>query len=104
MRKSMLAVALTLGLLVGVGSVEAAQSVSAEQIKSGLMAPGAGNLVVASSGFESQAVVDDGSQVDKKKKKKKKRKHKRVGKSAGASDTGAGAGSAGQWDSGVAQQ
>ncbi|MBF0128243.1 MAG: hypothetical protein HQM02_13660 [Magnetococcales bacterium] len=94
MRKSVLALALMLGVVGGAGSLVASERGDALASRSQVVAP----MVMASLADQDQSVVTDQNTVDKKAKKKKAKK-KKVKK--GATDTGAGAG--GQWDSGTPQ-
>ncbi|MBF0190869.1 MAG: hypothetical protein HQL99_06920 [Magnetococcales bacterium] len=94
MKKSLLMVAVLLGLGGGVATVSAAD-LSARDL-SGLSRP----LMLASVETDQAVVDEDQSTVlDKKKKKKKKKIKKNKPQRTGAHDAGAGAGSApGQWD------
>ncbi|MBF0294384.1 MAG: hypothetical protein HQL96_04275 [Magnetococcales bacterium] len=85
MRKSLLAVALMLGVAFGSGSVSATEQTGAGTVSQGTM-------VMASAADQNHSFVSDQNTIDKKKAKKKKKKAKK-----------AAAGGTGAWDSGTPQ-
>ncbi|MBF0340318.1 MAG: hypothetical protein HQL95_05070 [Magnetococcales bacterium] len=94
MKKSLLAVALLLGL-ASAGSASAAELSTVDVAMSKpLILASADTSLVQSVLDEDQSTVLDKAKKKKKKKKAKKSKKKNVG----ANDFGAGAGSTSQWD------
>ncbi|MBF0179699.1 MAG: hypothetical protein HQM03_06705 [Magnetococcales bacterium] len=86
MRKSLLAVALMLGVAFGAGSVSAMERTGAGTTSQGAM-------VMASAADQGHSFVSDQNTFDKKKAKKKKKKKSKK----------AAAGGTGSWDSGTPQ-